>query len=83
MCSNQPSHRDIQMKETIYIGWKKPPNDWIKLNSDGTCKGSGEYSGCGGLFRNYEGRCLKGYIRKIRVCDHFMLKYGACILVWR
>jgi len=50
------------MKETIYIGWKKPPECWIILNSDGACKESGEYSGSGALFRNYERRWLKGYI---------------------
>ena len=69
LCSNQRLHRNFQMKETIYIGWKKPPEGWIKLNNDGACKGSGEYSGCGGLFRDSEGRRLKGYIRKIGVCD--------------
>ncbi|KEH21652.1 hypothetical protein MTR_7g013760 [Medicago truncatula] len=57
------------MKETIYIGWKNFPEGWIKLNSDGVYKGSGEYSGCGDLFHNYEVRWLKGYIRKIRVRD--------------
>jgi ribonuclease HI len=69
LCSNQQLHRNFPMKETIYIGWKKPPEGWIKLNSDGACKGIGEYSGCGGLFRDTEGRWLKGYIRKIGVCD--------------
>lgn len=69
LCSNQRLHRNFPMKETIYIGWKKPPKGWIKLNSDGACKGIGEYSGCGGLFRDTGGRWLKGYIRKIGVCD--------------
>jgi len=41
-CSNQPPHHNIQIKETIYIGWKKPPEGWIKLNID-DCKGSGEF----------------------------------------
>ena len=47
----------------------EPPEGWIKLNSDGACKGSGEYSGCGGLFRDSDGRWIKGYTRKIGVCD--------------
>jgi len=42
-------HRNIQPKETIYIGWKRPPNGWMKLNNDGTCKGGGEFVGCGSL----------------------------------
>jgi ribonuclease HI len=57
------------MKETIYIGWKSPFEHWIKLNSDGACKGSGEYSGCGDLFRDSKGRWINGYIRKIGVYD--------------
>ena len=46
-----------------------PPEGWIKLNSDGACKGNGEYSGCGDLFRDSERIWLKGYIRKIEICD--------------
>jgi ribonuclease HI len=71
LCSTQLPHPNIQRKETIYIGWKKPPEGWIKLNSDGACKRGGESSGCGGLFRNSDGRWIKGYFKKIGVCDAF------------
>ncbi|MCH88942.1 ribonuclease H protein [Trifolium medium] len=64
-------HSGLQLKDTIYIGWKKTPEGWIKLNCDGACKGGGESSGCGGLFRNSDGRWMKGYIKKIGVCDAF------------
>ena len=40
-----------------------------KLNGDSACKGGGESSSCGGLFRSSDGRWLKGYIRKVGVCD--------------
>ncbi|RHN50339.1 putative ribonuclease H-like domain-containing protein [Medicago truncatula] len=68
-CSTLPPHRNLQQKEMIYVGWDKPPEGWIKLNSDGACKGGGENSGCGGLFRSSDGIWLKGYIRKVGVCD--------------
>ena len=55
LCSTIPPHRILQRKETIYVGWDKPPEGWIKLNSDGACKGGGENSGCGGLFRGSDG----------------------------
>jgi len=65
----QHLHRNPQNKEIIHIGWKKPPEGWIKLNIDGAFKGSNEASGCGGLFRNLDGRWIKGYIKKIGSCD--------------
>ena len=69
LCSTISPHRNLQRKETIYVGWDKPSEGWIKLNCDGACKGGGENSGCGGLLRNSDARWLKGYIRKIGVCD--------------
>jgi hypothetical protein len=62
-------HRNVNHKETIYVNWKKPLDEWIKLNSDGAPKGGGDTSRCGGLFRNYDGRWIKGYIKKIGACD--------------
>ncbi|GAU45178.1 hypothetical protein TSUD_178710 [Trifolium subterraneum] len=59
-----------QQKETIYIGWRKPPDGWIKLNSDGACKRNNGISGCGGLFRNSDW-WIKGYTKKIGSCDSF------------
>ncbi|GAU31364.1 hypothetical protein TSUD_19090 [Trifolium subterraneum] len=63
------------IKDTIYIGWKKSPEGWIKLNCDGACKGRGESSGCGGLFRNSDGRWMKGYSKKIGVYDAFHAEF--------
>ncbi|MCI09976.1 ribonuclease H protein, partial [Trifolium medium] len=57
-----------QLKDIIYIGWKRPQENWIKLNSDGACKDMGKIAGCGGLFRDSDGRWIKGYIKKIGAC---------------
>jgi hypothetical protein len=84
---SQPFHRDPHLKETIYVGWSKPPDGCIKLNSDGACKGGGELARCGGLFRNSEGRWIKGYTKKIEACDALHAKMWGLYLdlkmVWR
>jgi hypothetical protein len=70
LCLTQPPHFNLQRKKTIYIGWIKP-------NSDGACKG--DYSWCGGLFRNSERRWLKVYVRKIGVCNALYAElWGMC-----
>ncbi|GAU36844.1 hypothetical protein TSUD_213680 [Trifolium subterraneum] len=58
-----------RQRETIYIGWKYPHGDWIKLNCDGAYKDSMNIAGCGGLFRDSDGRWLKGYTLRIGDCD--------------
>jgi len=68
-CTYQHLHRNPQNREIIHVGWNRPPEGWIKLNSDGTCKGNNDVSGCGGLFRNSDGRWIKGYMKKIGSCD--------------
>lgn len=40
--------------------WHKPPDDWIKLNADGSALGDGEI-GVGGIMRNKEGNFLLAY----------------------
>jgi hypothetical protein len=54
---------------TMFIGWKRPREEWIKLNCDGTFKNSLGLAGCGGLFWNSDGKWVKGYARKIKTYD--------------
>jgi ribonuclease HI len=56
-------------RESVYIGWRRPSNGWVKLNCDGACKGKGELAGCGGILRQSDGRWIKGFSRKIGACD--------------
>ena len=56
-------------RESVYIGWKRPSNGWVKLNCDGACKGKRELAGCGGILRQSDGRWIKGFSRKIGACD--------------
>jgi ribonuclease HI len=39
------------------------------LKSDGACKELGATVGCGGLFRDSDGRWINGFSNKIGVCD--------------
>jgi len=62
-------HRGPKVKNTIYIGWKRPQEGWIKLNSDGACRDLGHIFGCGGIFRDTDGQWIKSYTKKIGACD--------------
>nr|ABD32321.2 Ribonuclease H [Medicago truncatula] len=68
-CNLEHVHIGRKLKEIIYIGWKRPREGLIKLNSDGACKDMGVIAGCGGLFRDLDGRWIKGYTKKIGACD--------------
>ncbi|GAU30112.1 hypothetical protein TSUD_295930 [Trifolium subterraneum] len=55
--------------ETIFIGWRKPREGWVKLNCDGSQNDRLGLAGCGGLLRNSDDNWLKGYSRKLENCD--------------
>jgi len=60
---------NLRKCDTIFVGWTRPGEGWIKLNCDGSYKDTLGLAGCGGLLRNSDGRWLKGYCRKIGTCD--------------
>ncbi|CAJ2647032.1 unnamed protein product [Trifolium pratense] len=66
-CNHNPMN--LYHGNTIFIGWKKPQEGWVKLNCDRAYKDSLELAGCGGLLRDSDGRWLTGYSRKIGTCD--------------
>jgi ribonuclease HI len=55
----------LQPTDTIFIGWKRPWEGWVKLNFVGAHKSSVNLSGCGDLLRDSSGNCLNSYARKI------------------
>jgi hypothetical protein len=61
--------RGQRKKDIVFIGWKRPPESWIKLNCDGAYKESVDLVGCGGLLRDSDGRWIQGYTQKIGACD--------------
>jgi len=80
-------YKSLHQKETIYIGWMRPPIVWVKLNCDGAWKRSGTLAGCGGLLRVSNGRWIKGYFKKIGMCDAFHVEmcgmYLGLDMAWR
>jgi len=49
--------------------------------------GVGTLAGCGGLLRDFDGRWIKGYTKKIGLCDTFYAElwgmYMSLDIVWR
>ncbi|XP_077223372.1 uncharacterized protein LOC143856976 [Tasmannia lanceolata] len=49
--------------------WEAPPNDFIKLNFDGSCLGNPGPSGVGGLCRDSSCLVMWAYFGPIGICD--------------
>ncbi|KAJ6304718.1 hypothetical protein OIU78_020314 [Salix suchowensis] len=58
--------------------WKRPDFGWIKLNTDGSI--DSENAGIGGLFRDYEGNAICGFVSKATGHDIFLVELWA---IWR
>lgn len=58
--------------------WNKPSYGWTKLNTDGSV--DNESSGFGGLFRDYKGAPICGYVSKAPPYDIFLIELWA---IWR
>lgn len=46
----------------ISMGWKSPPQGWIKANADGSVRGGGHFAACGGVFRDSQGDKVCGWL---------------------
>ncbi|KAM2975745.1 hypothetical protein FF1_001873 [Malus domestica] len=44
----------------VPVFWRPPPVGWIKINTDGSCKGNGQV-GSGGVFRDSSGLFLGAF----------------------
>lgn len=51
------------------VKWKQSEEGWIKLNSDGACKGDDSQARCGGLFRDSTGNWLYGFTKRLGTCN--------------
>ncbi|KAF7821145.1 reverse transcriptase [Senna tora] len=54
---------EIISKGHISVGWKLPPLGWWKLNIDGSCQGSSNQIGGGGLLRDPNGNWVHGFMK--------------------
>jgi ribonuclease HI len=54
-----------------FIRWRPPQVNWVKLNTDGACKG-GNIAGCGGIIRGSDGEWIGGFAKFIGDCSAFV-----------
>ena len=54
------------------IRWEKPPDGWMKLNTDGSVIGSKGVAGCGGVIRDDGGNWISGFTKRIGITNSFM-----------
>ncbi|EEF41122.1 conserved hypothetical protein [Ricinus communis] len=55
--------------QVILVGWDPPLENWIKFNIDGCSKGNPGSAAGGGVFRDYRGRCVVGFMCNIGYCS--------------
>ncbi|KAL0281808.1 UNVERIFIED_CONTAM: putative ribonuclease H protein, partial [Sesamum radiatum] len=55
---NIPLQLRTQLQKAITVHWRKPQEDWYKLNTDGASKGNPGISGAGGILRDHLGRVI-------------------------
>ncbi|WCJ31853.1 Polynucleotidyl transferase ribonuclease H-like superfamily protein [Euphorbia peplus] len=73
-------------KHECVIGWKLPPVQWVKLNTDGAVKCSHFQASACGIIRDCQGSWIYGFARKIGRCSVVKAKlwgiYDGLILAW-
>ncbi|PKI55955.1 hypothetical protein CRG98_023687 [Punica granatum] len=58
---------DGSKSKWISIYWVKPPEDFMKLNTDGVVRGSQGVTGAGGILRNSSGGWIIGFMQSLGV----------------
>lgn len=58
-----------RMNRSIAVTWSPPPEEWVKINSDGSLFPESHRAACGGILRDHQGRFLAGYSVKLGNCS--------------
>jgi len=58
----------VNSKQRVFIGWRYPPIDWVKVNVDGCSKGNPGVAGAGGVIRDAMGKWIVGFAINIGIC---------------
>ncbi|XP_061371303.1 uncharacterized protein LOC133313907 [Gastrolobium bilobum] len=61
-----------EKRKEVSSHWKHPSPNWIKINSDGECRNKGVSTSCGGVIRNYAGKWIAGFSKRIG-CGNVLL----------
>lgn len=59
------------------IHWDKPEERWMKSNTDGSSLGNPRLAGGGGVIRDWTGRWIAGFSRKIGITSSLMAELWA------
>ncbi|KAF3972033.1 hypothetical protein CMV_004428 [Castanea mollissima] len=71
-CANSP--RCLVPRVVVACRWEKPPEGWIKLNTDGCAAGSMGLASCGGVVRDSHGEWIFGFSRHIGITNSFVVE---------
>ncbi|KAF7835990.1 ribonuclease H [Senna tora] len=78
------SHLYLECSESISkghisVGWKPPPLGWWKLNTNGSCQGSMNQIGGGGILRDSNGNWVHGFAKFFGEGNSLMAELRAII----
>ena len=59
----------LKRPKRIWVGWKKPPKGWVKVNTDGCVHGGTGMAKAGGIIINEEGVWLGGFSINLGCCS--------------
>ncbi|RYQ82266.1 hypothetical protein Ahy_B10g100865 [Arachis hypogaea] len=71
--------RNLQAAGNCYIAWSRPPTDFVKLNVDGSLYAYRNNAACGGVFRDADGRFLKGFSCNLGGCSIMHVELWAIV----
>lgn len=66
---NNLSNKKAMQQYPNYLKWKKPPEGWTKLNTNGGVENNNRMARCGGILRNHRGEWICGFTKTIEVCS--------------
>ena len=69
--------KTIRPKNIVLVSWEKPPEGWMKLNTDGSALGNPGKVGGGGLIQNHHGDWIRGYAKALDNTNSFMVELWA------
>ncbi|KAL0293653.1 UNVERIFIED_CONTAM: putative ribonuclease H protein, partial [Sesamum radiatum] len=64
------THSEYKPQKCIAVYWNKPPDNWLKLNTDGAAKGNPGPAGAGGLLRDHFGRIIFAFQEPLGTCSN-------------
>lgn len=71
------STKHFQPRVTIQVRWERPDQGWMKINTDGSSLGNPGRAGGGGVIRDWTGRWIVGFSRRIGITTSLLAELWA------